>query len=95
MNKSDLVEVLYEQQKKRGISKAAIKDFLESMTDQMAYMLKRYKKISHPALGVLQVKKRTKRLARNPRTGDMIEVEEKKHVVFRPSTRVKQKINES
>lgn len=95
MNKSDLVEVLYEQQKKRGISKAAIKDFLESMTDQMAYMLKRHKKMSHPALGVLQVKKRSKRWARNPRTGEMLEVEEKKQIVFRPSSSVKKTMNET
>ncbi|MCI5072054.1 HU family DNA-binding protein [bacterium] len=94
MNKSDLVEVLYKQQKKRGISKAAIKDFLESMTDQMVYMLKRHKKISHPGIGVLQVKRRLKRLARNPRTGESIEVKEKKQVVFRPSSKVKRELNE-
>lgn len=93
MNKKTLIETLHVQQKKRGFSKAAIGDFVDSFIDQMSYIMKRHKKISHPSIGVFKVVKRAAMRGRNPKTGQSIDVPARKKISFRPSSKVKLTLN--
>ncbi len=93
MTKQDLIEKLYEQHEDASLSKAVFQDMIESLFHQLAYALKRNRKFSFPGFGSFRVKKRKARKGRNPRTGELINIDSYKTVVFKISDKLKQKIN--
>ncbi len=89
MTKSELLSSLAEQ---TGLKKTEVTSVMESLVNTVYKTLKKEKKIKLEGLGVLQLKDRKARLARNPRTGEMVKVPAKKVVKLRVTKDMKEAI---
>ena len=88
MNKSDLILKL--QDRNDFLSKKDIEDSLNNLIDYISYSLSKNARIEIRGFGSFSVRKRKKRLARNPRSGKSISVPEKYHPYFRSSKALKE-----
>ncbi len=66
-----------------GISKANVNRFYDGLVELARKQLLTNKEFVLPGLGVLRVRTRAARVARNPRTGEKVNVPRKKVVRFR------------
>jgi nucleoid DNA-binding protein len=66
-----------------GISKANVNRFYDGLVELARKQLRNNKEFVLPGLGVLRVRTRAARVARNPRTGEKVNVPRKKVVRFR------------
>jgi DNA-binding protein HU-beta len=66
-----------------GLKKSDVENVMQSLTNMIYKTLKTELKIKLEGLGVFQLKDRKARIARNPRTGETINVPAKKAVKFR------------
>ena len=88
MNKSGLILKL--QESNDFLSKADIEDSLNVLVDYVSDSLSKGDRIEIRGFGSFSVRKRKKRLARNPKTGNSITVPEKHHPYFRASKALKE-----
>lgn len=86
MNKVALVEALSE---KFGVTKAEAERMVEFLIDQIIGTLKKGGEVSIAGLGIFVVKPRAARTARNPRTGEMVNVPASKVPRFRAAKALK------
>ena len=80
MNKSDLIDAMAAD---AGISKAAAKAALDSLTNSVTSTLKGGGKVSLVGWGTWSVSKRAARSGRNPQTGATIQIAAKNVVKFK------------
>ena len=80
MTKSELLATLANE---TGLKKKEVDGVLQALRNTIYKTLKKEGKIKLEGLGVCQVKDRKARVARNPRTGEMVNVPAKKVVKFR------------
>lgn len=71
MNKAAIVDAV---QAKLGGTKVQAEEAVETMIDTVISALKKGEEVSISGLGIFSVKKRAARSARNPRTGEMVQV---------------------
>ena len=90
MNKSELIESMASD---AGISKAAAKKALDSMTGSVEKALKKGGRVSLVGFGSWSVTKRAARDGRNPQTGKKIRISAKNVVKFRPGAELKGSVN--
>lgn len=74
------------------IKQVIVKEVVQRTLDTIFESLKAGKRIELRNFGVFQVKKRKKRIGRNPKTGEVIPVPERKTVVFKPGLEMKKYI---
>jgi len=77
---------------KAGVSKKEAKTVLEAFNAKIIEVLKSEKKVKLPGLGIFVVKLRKARTGRNPKTGETIQIPEKKVVKFRVAKDVKKQV---
>lgn len=75
-----------------GVSQVVVKDTVQHTLDTIFTALKDGKRIELRNFGVFSVKKRKKKIGRNPRTGQVIPIPERRVVVFKPGLQMKQAI---
>ncbi len=80
MTKSELLGMLANE---TGLKKKEVENVLQALRNTVYKTLKKEAKIKLDGLGVFQVKDRKARMARNPRTGEMVKVPAKKVVKVR------------
>ncbi|MBK5208400.1 MAG: HU family DNA-binding protein [Flavobacteriaceae bacterium] len=80
MNKSDLIDAMAAD---AGITKAAAKAALESLTGNVTGALKKGDKVALVGWGTWSVSKRAAREGRNPQTGKTIKIAAKNVVKFK------------
>ncbi|MCF6279369.1 MAG: HU family DNA-binding protein [Flavobacteriaceae bacterium] len=80
MNKSELVDAVAAD---AGISKAAAKAALESVTTNVTKALKKGDKVALVGWGTWSVSRRAARTGRNPQTGAAIQIKAKNVVKFK------------
>lgn len=80
MNKSELVDAVAAD---AGISKAAAKAALESVTSNVTKTLKKGDKVALVGWGTWSVSRRAARTGRNPQTGAAIQIKAKNVVKFK------------
>ncbi|PCH78501.1 MAG: DNA-binding protein [Flavobacteriaceae bacterium] len=80
MNKSDLIDAMAAD---AGISKAAAKLALESLTENVTNTLKKGDKVALVGWGTWSVSNRAARTGRNPQTGAEIKIAAKNVVKFK------------
>lgn len=80
MNKSDLIDAMAAD---AGITKAAAKAALESLTGNVTGALKKGDKVALVGWGTWSVSKRAARDGRNPQTGKTIKIAAKNVVKFK------------
>jgi DNA-binding protein HU-beta len=66
-----------------GLKKKDVDNLMQALQNLILKTLKKENKIKLDGLGVFQLKDRKARLARNPRTGEMVQVAAKRVVKFR------------
>ena len=86
MRKRDIVLKISED---TGIKQVVVKEVVQRTFDSILEALKSGKRIELRNFGVFQVKKRKKRIGRNPKTGEVVPVPERQTVVFKPGLDMK------
>ena len=75
-----------------GIKQVVVKDVVHRVFGTVLAALKNGERIELRNFGVFQVKKRKKRIGRNPKTGKVVPVPERRIVVFKPGLEMKNEI---
>ncbi len=90
MNKSDLIDAMAAD---AGISKAAAKAALDSLTTNVTKSLKKGDKVALVGWGTWSVSKRAARTGRNPQTGKEIKIAAKNVVKFKAGAGLSDSVN--
>ncbi len=86
MRKRDIVLKISED---TGIKQVVVKEVVQRTFDSILQSLKEGKRIELRNFGIFQVKKRKRRIGRNPKTGEIVPVPERQTVVFKPGLEMK------
>lgn len=86
MNKQALVELVHS---KIGGTKVQSEEVVESMIESIVSTLKKGGEVSIAGLGIFSVKDRPARMARNPKTGESVQVPATRVPKFRPAKALK------
>ncbi|MGM0628902.1 MAG: HU family DNA-binding protein [Patescibacteria group bacterium] len=92
MNKQGLVEVVHE---KLGGTKVQAEEVVETLISTVTDSLKKGEDVSIAGLGIFSTKERQARQARNPRTGETIDVPAMKVPKFKPAKGLKDAVKNS
>ena len=90
MNKTELVKVVAE---KADFTQAVAADAVNAMVDAIVEKLAEGDEVAILGFGSFKVAERSARTARNPQTGEMVEVPASKAVTFKLSKSLKEKLN--
>jgi DNA-binding protein HU-beta len=90
MNKTELIEVV---SSKAEITKAEAGRVVNAVFDAINEGLKADGKVVLPGFGSFEVRKRTARVGRNPRTGEQIKIKASKAPAFKPGKDMKDAVN--
>jgi len=74
------------------IKQVVVKKVVQRTFDAIYEALRSGKRIELRNFGVFQVKRRKKRIGRNPKTGEVVPVPERNTVVFKPGLEMKKHI---
>ena len=91
MTKKEIVKAISEE---IGLTQLKTKEIVQKTFDAIVDTLVREERIELRNFGVFEVKKRAARKARNPRTGDPVEVEAKYVVTFKPGKEMEERVKE-
>ncbi len=94
MTKADLVEQVYEAIGP-GVTKKDCAAVVEAFLNAVKQALARGEHIEIRGFGTFKVRDRKPRLARNPRTGESVEVPARQVPVFKPSRLFNEEVDES
>ncbi|MCI0533217.1 HU family DNA-binding protein [bacterium] len=86
MNKQALVDIIHE---KMGGTRAAADEVMETVISSIIKTLKSGDEVSIAGLGTFIVKNRAARMARNPRTGEQVQVAASRVPKFKPAKALK------
>jgi len=86
MRKRDIVLKISQD---TGIKQVVVKEVVQQTFDSILKALKEGKRIELRNFGIFLVKKRKKRIGRNPKTGEVVPVPERLSVVFKPGLEMK------
>ena len=89
MTKAELIAKVAE---KAGVSKKQADRCLKAFIEVITEALQKGEKIALPGFGIFQVKERSERKGRNPRTGEIITIPARKVVVFKPAKQLRELI---
>lgn len=82
MTKTELIAIVA---KSTGLTRATVDHVLNDATAQIQEALAKGEKVQMLPFGIFTVKSRPARSGRNPRTGDPIDISERKVVKFKPA----------
>lgn len=91
MNK---VELMGEISKKCGILQKEAFLFVQAFSQTICEALENGENVQIAGFGTFEIRDRAARTARNPRTGEPIEIEARKALVFKPSKVLKDSVNQ-
>ncbi len=89
MNKSGIVDAVHA---KLGGTKVQAEEAVETMLQAVVDSLRKGEEVSIAGLGIFAVKQRKARKARNPRTGEMVDVAAMKVPKFRAAKALKEAV---
>jgi len=89
MTKRDIVLKISE---KTGEKQIVVKEVAQQVFNVIFDALKAGNKIEIRNFGVFKVKRRKRRIGRNPKTGDVVPVPERNTVTFKPGLEMKKEI---
>lgn len=95
MKKADIIGTVSELAKTNGedISKKKIELVYDAIINEFARILQSGEDVALNGIGILKVRERAAREARNPRTGEALHIPAQKAVVFKQSTVIKNALN--
>ncbi len=89
MTKADLVDEIAER---TGLTKKDVAETVDEFLEAVSRALESGKHIEIRGFGTFKVKDRKARIARNPRTGEAVQVPSRKVPVFKVSKELKDKV---
>lgn len=89
MNKAAIVDAVHQM---LGGTKVSAEQAVDTVIDSIVKSLKKGDEVSIAGLGIFSVKERAARTARNPRTGETIQVPAMKVPKFRPAKALKESV---
>jgi nucleoid DNA-binding protein len=89
VTKKEIVKEISEQ---LGLTQLKTKEIVQKTFDAIVDTLLREKRIELRNFGVFEVKQRKARKARNPRTGERVDVEPKNVVTFKPGKEMEERV---
>lgn len=90
--KSDVVDMIAER---TGVMRKDVALCMQELINVITETLERNDRIEIRGLGVFKTKKRNARIARHPRTGNMVNVPERHVPAFKPSKLLKESIEKA
>ena len=91
MTKKEIVKAISEE---IGLTQLKTKEIVQKTFDAIVETLVEDKRIELRNFGVFEVKKRAARKARNPRTGERVDVAEKFVVTFKPGKEMEERVRQ-
>lgn len=91
MTKADIVELIHE---KLGLTKKDIAKVVDELFNEVRDQILSKNNVKISGFGNFEVKKRGRRIGRNPKTGVETVIEPRTVVVFRPSQIFKDEVND-
>ena len=91
MTKKEIVKQISE---KLGLTQLKTKEIVQKTFDSIIETLLTERRIELRNFGVFEVKRRKARKARNPRTGDRVDVEPKNVVTFKPGKEMEERVRQ-
>ena len=92
MTKSELIQQLAERNP--HLYQRDVERIVTAIFDEIATALARGDRVELRGFGAFSVKQRDARSGRNPRTGDSVEVEEKRTPFFKTGKQLRERLNE-
>lgn len=89
MNKANIVEAVHE---KLGGTKVQAEEVVDVVIDSIVHTLKKGGEVSIAGLGIFSTKVRAARQARNPRSGEIVNVPSMRVPKFRPAKALKEAV---
>ncbi|MGF1572770.1 MAG: HU family DNA-binding protein [Sumerlaeia bacterium] len=91
MTKSEVANILME---KTGLGRQESVEAVQVFIDSMTKALEEGDKVSLVGFGTFYIKEKNARRGRNPRTGDDIQIEEKRVVTFKPGKNFRDSVDQ-
>lgn len=91
MTKKEIVKTISEEM---GLTQLKTKEIVQKTFDAIVETLVTERRIELRNFGVFEVKKRAARKARNPRTGERVDVREKYVVTFKPGKEMEERVRQ-
>ena len=91
LTKKDIIEKINQ---KLGYSKEEAKEFVELFFDTILNKISEDQEVKIPKLGNFKIRKKNKRVGRNPKTGKEAIISSRKVISFKASKLLKLRINE-
>ncbi len=92
MNKNDIIDAVHQE---LGGTKVQAEQAVDTMINSIVDSLKRSEDVSISGLGIFSTKQRAARQARNPQTGEQIQVPEMRVPKFKPAKGLKDTVKNS
>lgn len=89
ISKKEIVKVIAD---KNGLTAAQTATVIQSFMDQIIDELAKGNRIEFREFGIFELKRRKQRIARNPKTGETVQVPPKTVVAFKPGKTMKEKV---
>ena len=89
VTKADLADRLYDE---LGLNKRESKEFVELFFEKMRQSLESGESVKLSGFGNFDLRKKTPRPGRNPKTGEEIPISARRVVTFRPSLKLKERV---
>ena len=90
VTRADLYQAIYQ---KVGLSRTQSATLVELVLKEITDCLERGETAKLSSFGLFVVRQKSRRLGRNPRTGEEVPISPRRVVVFKPSAVLKQRIN--
>ncbi len=90
MTKADLVDAIFE---KVGLSKKEAHDLVEVLFETMKQTFAEGESVKISGFGTFNVRKKSARRGRNPKTGEDLEITPRRVITFRVSNQLKEEID--
>jgi integration host factor subunit alpha len=90
VTRADLCEAVY---KTVGLSRTESAQLVELVIEEICATVERGEAVKLSSFGSFQVRSKSERIGRNPKTGEEVPISPRRVMVFKPSNVLKQKIN--
>jgi integration host factor subunit alpha len=89
ITRADLAEAVYEEV---GLSRNETADLVEQVIDSVVEALAKGDSVKISSFASLNVRQKSQRIGRNPKTGEEVAIEPRKVVAFKASQQLKEKV---
>jgi integration host factor subunit alpha len=90
--RKDIAEAMF---KNIGLSRNESAEIVETILEKMSLALERGENVKISSFGTFSVNSKTRRIGRNPRTGEEVPITPRRVVTFRPSHILREFVNSS